>query len=72
VRRMSVRVRCRASACVCFQGAHGTSLTALLGGDARGCARTAGMPALVTAHGQTRSETVGCARIDEGRDTCKK
>jgi hypothetical protein len=30
------------------------------------------MPALVTAHEQTRSETVGCARIDEGRDTCKK
>jgi hypothetical protein len=71
-RRVSVRVRCRVTACVCFQGAHGTSLTALLGGDTRGCARTAGMPVLVTAHGRTRSGTVGCVRVDEGRDTYKK
>jgi hypothetical protein len=57
---------------VCFQGGHGTSLTGLLGGDARGCARTVGMPALVTAHGRTRSGTAGCACVDEGRDTCKQ
>jgi hypothetical protein len=57
---------------MCFQGTHGTSLTALLGSDARGCARTAGMPALMTAHGWTRSGRAGCARVDEGRGTCKQ
>jgi hypothetical protein len=30
------------------------------------------MPVLVTAHGRTRSRTVGCVRVDEGRDTYKK
>jgi hypothetical protein len=68
-----LRLGCAARERACaVQGECGTSLTALLGGDACGCACTAGMPVLVMARGRTGSGAVGCARVNEGRDTCKK